>query len=41
MDLLTRLPGIGPWLRDIGGPVMSVVVLMVAGVRLLIQTRTA
>jgi len=41
IDILTRLPGIGPWLRDIGGPVMSVVVLMAAGVRVLIQTRRA
>jgi hypothetical protein len=31
MDLLTRLPEIGPWLRDIGGPVLSVIVLMCVG----------
>jgi len=41
IDLVTRLPVIGVWLRDIGGPVLSVVVLMAAGVRVLIQERPA
>lgn len=41
MDILTRLPAIGPWLRDIGGPVLSVVVLMTAGAHALIQDRRA
>ena len=41
VDILTRLPAIGPWLRDIGGPVMSVVMLMFVGARVLIQGRRA
>jgi hypothetical protein len=41
IDLLTRLPVIGPWLRDIGGPVLSVGVLMAAGLRVLMQSHAA
>ena len=31
IDILTRLPNIGLWLRDIGAPLVSLIVLMAAG----------
>jgi hypothetical protein len=34
-DLLARLPGIGPWLRDGGVPFLSMVAMLVAGAMLI------
>jgi hypothetical protein len=31
VDLAARLPGIGPWLRDLGAPLLSLVGMIAAG----------
>jgi hypothetical protein len=41
IDLITRLPAVGYWLRDIGAPVLTIVVLMAAGVCALTRDRLA
>ncbi len=37
IDLLARIPGIGPWLRDCGLPFVSLVMLMITGLSVLLR----
>lgn len=39
VDLIVRLPGIGGWLRDRGTPLLSLMILMVAGIVVLMKER--
>ncbi len=39
VDLIARLPRIGPWLRDAGVPLLTVMALLAAGGAILIQRR--
>ena len=41
IDIATRLPHIGHWLRDAGVPLLSVIWLGCAGVMILLETRSA
>ena len=41
VDVLARLPGIGPWLRDAGAPLATLVILMIAGWRILLKPGNA
>ncbi len=36
-DLAARLPGVGPWVRDFGLPLLSLVAIMVAGAMVLLE----
>ena len=37
IDILARMPALGPWLRDLGLPLLSLIALMIAGVRVLLE----
>ncbi|MDB6058528.1 MAG: hypothetical protein JWO95_2372 [Verrucomicrobiales bacterium] len=37
IDILTRMPNIGPWLRDVGAPLLSVVALLITAAAIRIR----